>query len=74
MYIKVRVKPGMKKEEFLEKSKNYFEISVKEKAKMNMANKRVLCILAKYFNVPINKVRIVNGHHHRSKLVSVDID
>ena len=72
-YIKVVVTAGMKKEKILEKKADYFEISVKEKAERNMANKRILEILALYFKVSKAKIRIVNGHQHPHKLLALDI-
>lgn len=62
----------MKSEEIVEKTKDHFEISVKEKAKNNMANRKVIEILAKHFGVGTNKVRIVNGHRNPSKLLVVE--
>ncbi|MBP6866187.1 MAG: DUF167 domain-containing protein [Candidatus Pacebacteria bacterium] len=73
MYIKVSVIAGTRKETFEEKSKDHFKISVKEKAERNMANTRVIELVALHFKVPTNKVRIINGHHHPSKLLSLDI-
>ena len=74
MYIKVVVKAGMKKESFLEKGSAHFEISVKEKAERNIANARVLELLARHFRVPKNKIRIVNGHRHPHKLLVIEND
>jgi uncharacterized protein YggU (UPF0235/DUF167 family) len=74
MYIKVNVFTGAKKEIFEQKSNNHFKISVKEKAERNEANTRVLELVAEHFKVSKNKVKIVNGHHHPSKLLSIDID
>jgi len=74
MYIKVRVQAGVKKETFHKKSEDHFEISVKQKAERNMANTRVLELIAGHFNMPQGKVRIINGHHSPSKMLSVDID
>lgn len=71
-YIHVKVTAGVKKESFKQKSEDHFEISVKEKAERNMANTRVLELVAKHFKVSKNKVRIVNGHRHPSKLLAVD--
>ena len=62
----------MKSEEVIEKTKDHFEISVKEKAKNNMANKRVVELMAQYFKITKNKVRIINGHHHPHKLLIVE--
>lgn len=81
MYIRVTVTAGARKEVFVQKSEDHFaspvglwprDISVKEKAERNMANVRVLEIVAKYFKISKNKVRIVNGHHHFSKLLVVE--
>ncbi|MEK7471086.1 MAG: DUF167 family protein [Patescibacteria group bacterium] len=71
-YIHVKVTAGVKKESFRQKSKDHFEISVKEKAERNMANIRVIELLAGHFKVSKSKVRIVNGHHHPSKLLVVE--
>ena len=71
-YIHVLVTAGAKKESLRLKSKDHFLISVKEKAERNMANNRVLELIALHFKVPKNKVRIVNGHRHPSKLIIVE--
>jgi len=71
-YIHIKVIAGAKRESFKQKSADHFEISVKEKAERNEANNRVLELVAEYFKVPLNKVRIVNGHHHPSKLLVID--
>jgi uncharacterized protein YggU (UPF0235/DUF167 family) len=71
-YIHVKVITGAGKETFKKKSVDHFEISVKEKAERNMANTRVLELVAGHFKVPINKVRIINGHRHPSKLLIVE--
>ncbi|MFA5791469.1 MAG: DUF167 domain-containing protein [Candidatus Paceibacterota bacterium] len=72
MYIHVKVVAGARKESLKQKSKDHFEISVKEKAERNMANKRVLELVGEYFKVSSNKVRIVNGHRQTSKLLVID--
>lgn len=71
-YIHVKVIAGAKKEFLKQKSEDHFEISVKEKAERNMANSRVLELVAGHFKVLVSKVRIVNGHKHPSKLLVVD--
>ena len=72
MYIHVKVTAGAGKESFKVKSEDHFEISVKEKAEGNRANARVLELVAGHFKVPVNKVRIVNGHKHPSKLLIIE--
>ncbi len=71
-YIHVKVTASARKEAFKNKKEDHFEISVREKAERNMANGRVLELVAMHFKVPVNKVRIVNGHHHPSKLVLIE--
>ena len=71
MYIRVKVTPDAKKE-ILEKVKeNEFKISVREKAKMGAANKRICQILQEYFQNPEGGVKIINGHHSPVKLLKV---
>ena len=77
-YIHAKVTAGAREEKLLPrlagqgKSVDHFEVSVKEKAERNLANMRVLELVASYFKVPKNKVRIVNGHRHPSKLIVID--
>lgn len=70
MYIHVKVKAGNKREELRVKSPTQFEIDVREPAKQNQANTRVLEILRAHFGH--TKIRIINGHNSPSKLVSID--
>ena len=71
-YINVKVMAGAKKESLKQKSADHFEISVKEKAERNMANTRVIEIIAEHFKVSKSKVRIINGHRHPRKLLVVE--
>jgi uncharacterized protein YggU (UPF0235/DUF167 family) len=71
-YIHAKVSAGVAKESFIKKSEDHFEISVKQKAERNMANNRVLELVAEYFKVPASRVRIINGHRHPSKLLIID--
>ena len=72
-YIHVKVTAGAGKESFKKKNEDHFEISVKEKAERNMANIKIVELLAEHFKIPISKVRIINGHKHPSKLLIVEI-
>jgi uncharacterized protein YggU (UPF0235/DUF167 family) len=71
MYVHVSVKAGAKKESFEEVSENRFKVSVKEEAKANAANRRVIELVALHCNVSPARVRIINGHHSPSKLISI---
>lgn len=71
-YIHVKVSVGMRKENFQKINEDHFKVSVKEKAERNMANIRIIEIIAEHFKKPKSKVRIINGHQHPSKLIAVD--
>ena len=72
MYIHVRVVAGAKKELFEQVSEDHFEAAVREVAERNLANRRVVALVAEHFGVPAGKVRIIHGHHSPAKLLSVD--
>ncbi len=72
MFIRVRIFPNAKREELVKKKPTVFDIYVKEKAERNLANNRCREILANYFAVPVSAIRIVNGHHERTKLISIN--
>lgn len=72
-YIHVKVISNAGRESFEQKSKDHFEIFVKEKAERNMANARVIELVARHFKVSKLKVRIINGHHHPSKLIVIEL-
>ena len=72
MYIKVKVFPKSKKEELKKIAENRFEIKLKEKAEKNLANTRILELLALHFNINKKEIRIINGHHHPIKLIKIN--
>ncbi len=71
MYIKVKVTAGARKESLEKISDDHFEVAVKEKAERNMANKRVLELIADFFSLPSGKVKLVSGHHSPGKILDV---
>ena len=71
MFVKVRVTANAKREVFTQKTDISFAVSVKEPAKMNRANIRVRELIASHFSVSKGAVRIVNGHHSPSKILSI---
>jgi uncharacterized protein (TIGR00251 family) len=70
MYIKVFVTPDAKRESVAEKGEA-LAVAVKEPAMGNRANQRVREIIAERFKKPVGKVRILTGHHSRSKMISI---
>ena len=57
MLIKVKAFPNSKKEEIIKKSEDHFEVKVKEKPVMGLANKAIIRNLAFYFKLPESKIR-----------------
>lgn len=71
MYIKVKVRAGAKGELIKKISEDHYEISVKEKAENNMANKRIIEICHGIH--PGTAIRMINGHHSPSKIISIEV-
>jgi len=71
MFVKVTVTPGAKKEKLEKISDTHFEIAVREPAQRNLANRRVVSIIAGQFKVVPAQVRIVSGHRSHSKILSI---
>ncbi|OGI69010.1 hypothetical protein A3A09_02770 [Candidatus Nomurabacteria bacterium RIFCSPLOWO2_01_FULL_42_20] len=71
MFIKVKVEAGAKREEIKKISDDRFEIRVKEKARANAANYRVLQLIALHFRLPFNKVRLISGHQKPNKILEI---
>lgn len=71
MYVKIRVQAGAKTEKFGVVSKDHFTAAVKEPAKQNLANRRVIELVAAHFKVPAKQVRLISGHRSPSKILSI---
>lgn len=72
MLIKVKVKAGAKNESVRKLSEDRFEIAVRENPEQNLANRRVIALIARQFQVTLHKVRLTSGHHRPSKILSID--
>lgn len=71
MYIRVRVSAGAKRESLEQTADDSFLVSVREPAEQNLANKRVLELVALHFGVSPKQIRIISGHHSPGKILSV---
>ena len=74
MYIHIKALTGQKKEEVLERKPGYFDVFVREKAEQNMANRKIIELIALHFKVPTSSVRMVSGHQKPSKIFSINIE
>ena len=72
MYLRVAVVPDARKEEVLEGKNDTLILRVKEPAEGNQANKKVRELVALKYLLPLSSVRIISGHHSRTKLLALD--
>lgn len=72
MYIRVKVTPGAKKEQVVRTAPDTFEVSVKEPAKQNRANRRVQELIARECGVEPSHARLISGHRNLRKIFSVE--
>ncbi|MFA6022712.1 MAG: DUF167 domain-containing protein [Candidatus Pacearchaeota archaeon] len=73
MIINVKVKPKSGKSEIIEvvKDKDYI-INVKAEPENNKANIELINLLAKYFKVSSNNIKIKRGLTSRNKIVEIN--
>jgi uncharacterized protein (TIGR00251 family) len=69
-YIRVKVTAGASREH-VEDDEGVLSIFVKEPPQDNMANRRVVNIVAERLGTTISNVRIVSGHHARNKTLEI---
>jgi len=74
MYKKVKVKPNSKKQEIAEESDGSLSIQLKSPPVDGKANKELITLLAKEFDVPKSSILIKSGLSSRNKLVEIDIE
>lgn len=65
------MKTEAKKEIVRKISDGRLEIGVRQKPDNNLANHRIVALVASEFGVPASKIRILKGHRHRSKTLSI---
>jgi len=71
MLIKVKVFPRTKKEKIVKKEKDSFEVFVREKPEKGLANQRVKEILASYFNLSENRLKLIKGGKSKNKIFEI---
>jgi uncharacterized protein YggU (UPF0235/DUF167 family) len=50
---------------------NKLRIFVREPAERNLANKRVLTLVANFYEIPQNRLKIITGHRGQNKIIQV---
>jgi len=70
MIISVKVKPNSRVEEVTQDNELYL-VKVKDPPKEGKANRSVIRLLAKYFQVSPSSVRIIGGLTSRNKIIEI---
>lgn len=73
MYIRVRVVPDSRREKFTKTGEREFAALVREPAERNLANRRVVALVAEHFGVSPRKARLVSGHRSPTKIIDVEV-
>ena len=71
MYLKVRVIPEAKADKIEELAPDLCRVYVRVPAKRNLANQVLLSLVAKEKGIKTEAIRLVSGHHSRSKILSL---
>jgi hypothetical protein len=71
MIISVKVSPNAKKSGIIKTDENNFRVKVDAAAEKGESNRRLIEMLANYFNVAKSSVSIVKGFKSRSKVVEI---
>lgn len=72
MYIQVKAKNGQRVESITETKPGRFEVSIKERPERGLANKRILEMVREHFGGASKNVKIINGHHTKTKLIKIE--
>lgn len=71
MYIHIKALTNQKEERISERKAGYFDVSVREKPEQNQANRKIIQIVAGYFKIEPEQIRMISGHHKPSKILSI---
>lgn len=71
MLIHVKISPGARTDEVVQKNSTSYLVSVREPAEQNRANTAMLALLARHLQVEPAQLRIITGHHAPGKIVEI---
>jgi uncharacterized protein YggU (UPF0235/DUF167 family) len=70
--LEVTVKPGSKVVKIEKHSPTTWVVWIKQKPIEGKANKELISLISKEFNLPQSKVKILQGEHFKKKIIEVD--
>ena len=71
MLIHVKVEADSNKDEVIEKSDVSYIVKVKDSAKQNQANIKMLTLLSAYLRLDKSRLRMISGHHSPGKILEI---
>lgn len=71
MRISIKVKPNSKEEKIEQLGNNQFIVKVKAPAQEGKANKALIKLLSKYFDIPKSMIIISKGHQCGNKIIDI---
>jgi len=72
--LSVKVHPKSRKQEVIQLGENTYKIHVASAPSKGEANQEVCKLIAKFFNVPVSRVKINRGHKSRNKFITIHRD
>ena len=69
--IRIKAFPDAKKASIEETAPQVVRVFVREPAQDNQANKAVLAAIAAFYEIPVNKLRLIAGHRAMNKTVQI---
>jgi uncharacterized protein (TIGR00251 family) len=72
--LSVKVHPRSRKQEIIELGENIYKIHVRSAPSKGEANQEVKKLIAKFFDVPVSRVKISRGHKSQNKLITIEQD
>jgi len=71
MLIHIKIVSESKEDEVIEKSDTSYIVKVREPARENLANRKMLTLLSSYLKIEPHKLRIITGHHSPGKILEI---
>ena len=72
IFVRATVYPESKREGVERHAKNLLTVRVKAPAERNLANKRMIELLAKEFKIKHRMIKIISGHQARRKMLRIE--
>jgi hypothetical protein len=69
--IRVKTFPDSPKQSVEQIEPYRLRVFIREAPKNNQANKKVLLIISEFYEIPVNKLRILTGHRSPNKIIQI---